>query len=288
MKKEFITYAQDLEDWILFCALNDVQNGFYVDVGANDPCFCSVTKAFYDMGWNGINIEPLKQEYDKLCLERPRDINLNIGAGAENASLEFFIQGMTYDPETARRLHDIDSIQKRTIPVRRLSDILNEHLKGENKTIHFLKIDVEGFERSVLEGMDFNKYRAWIIIIEATLPGTFIPCHDKWEDILLKNNYEVGFAYGINRYYVDKLLDRKRNKKINSGFAGFWIKIFTNKIEQKFFPENYSHIKKLIQLKSYMHGYTQYRNNLLSIIFRGIIAMYRGIKAAIKFLIRKP
>ena len=43
----FITYSQCLEDFILYCIFYDIDNGFYVDVGANDPNYISVTKAFY-------------------------------------------------------------------------------------------------------------------------------------------------------------------------------------------------------------------------------------------------
>ena len=31
--------------------------------------------------------------------------------------------------------------------------------------------------------------------------------HQNFEDILIKNNYEYIYTYGINRYYVDKNLD---------------------------------------------------------------------------------
>ena len=51
---------------------------------------------------------------------------------------------------------------------------------------------------------DWNEFRPWLYIIEATLPGTAIPCHDKWENILLDNDYLFAFQNGINRYYVDK------------------------------------------------------------------------------------
>ena len=40
------TYAQFLEDVILYRALRDVQNGFYIDVGAYRPEENSVTKLF--------------------------------------------------------------------------------------------------------------------------------------------------------------------------------------------------------------------------------------------------
>ncbi|MBQ3726857.1 MAG: FkbM family methyltransferase [Selenomonadaceae bacterium] len=73
-----------------------------------------------------------------------------------------------------------------------------------NQEIHFCKIDVEGYERQVLEGIkNWRKFRPWIFAMEATLPGTDIPCHDKWEDLLLKNDYLFAFQFSINRYYVD-------------------------------------------------------------------------------------
>jgi hypothetical protein len=55
----FISYAQNNEDVLLWRALGHVQDGFYIDVGASDPVEHSVTRAFYDAGWRGINIEPL-------------------------------------------------------------------------------------------------------------------------------------------------------------------------------------------------------------------------------------
>lgn len=40
------SYAQELEDLILYSVLRDVEHGFYIDVGANDPTDISVTKFF--------------------------------------------------------------------------------------------------------------------------------------------------------------------------------------------------------------------------------------------------
>jgi hypothetical protein len=44
----FISYAQNLEDVMLYRALKHVECGFYIDVGAQHPVIDSVTKAFYD------------------------------------------------------------------------------------------------------------------------------------------------------------------------------------------------------------------------------------------------
>jgi len=88
MKDRIISYSQDKEDLILLSFLEDIEKGFYVDIGANDPWTYSVTKLFYELGWNGINIEPLPDMYDKLCEDRPFDTNLNIGISNEEGFME--------------------------------------------------------------------------------------------------------------------------------------------------------------------------------------------------------
>jgi len=44
--------------------------GFYIDIGAFDPIYISVTKAFSMRGWKGINVEPL---LDKLIFANVSD-----------------------------------------------------------------------------------------------------------------------------------------------------------------------------------------------------------------------
>ena len=62
----FISYAQNYEDVTLYRALRGVARGFYIDVGANDPINDSVTCAFYQRGWRGINLEPSAQWHARL------------------------------------------------------------------------------------------------------------------------------------------------------------------------------------------------------------------------------
>ena len=91
----------------------------------------------------------------------------------------------------------------RATPVLTLTDVFHRYCEPR-QPIHFCKIDVEGFEREVLLGIkDWNEFRPWLFVMEATLPGTIIPCHDKWENILLENDYVFAFQNGINRYYID-------------------------------------------------------------------------------------
>ena len=73
-----ISYAQNFEDVMLWRALRDIPQGFYVDVGANDPVIDSVTRWFYQQGWHGINIEPVPHWHQRLQADRPLDINLQM------------------------------------------------------------------------------------------------------------------------------------------------------------------------------------------------------------------
>ena len=78
MTEAFVSYAQNFEDVMLWRALRDVPDGFYVDVGAASPRWGSVTLAFYEHGWHGINIEPDPVPFEALVEQRPRDLNLNV------------------------------------------------------------------------------------------------------------------------------------------------------------------------------------------------------------------
>ena len=53
-----ISYAQNFEDVLLWRALKQVRNGFYIDIGAQHPEHDSVSKLFYDHGWRGVHVEP--------------------------------------------------------------------------------------------------------------------------------------------------------------------------------------------------------------------------------------
>ena len=200
----FISYAQNFEDIILWRALKHVRNGFYIDVGANDPAIDSVTKSFYDQGWSGINIEPLISHHADLQQERPRDINLQCAAGEICGEIELWecdIRGWATSDKSVIALHEenghVGVFHK--VPVLPLSEICNANVKGE---IHFLKIDVEGFEKTVLEGMDFSHFRPWVLVLEATRPNSAEEVYDEWENIVLSNNYLFAYTDRLNRFYV--------------------------------------------------------------------------------------
>lgn len=203
----FYSYAQDSEDIVLFAVLQDVSNIFYIDVGANDPTYISVTKAFYERGGCGINIEPLRNMCQLLSEERPRDINLCIGIGAKEGEMELYCAGTasSFNADVIKNAN-LDCANRHRKKILTLTQVYEFYCK-EKQPIHFCKIDVEGYEREVLKGCSFDIFRPWIFVIESAEPGTTIPSQSKWEDILIRNGYKLGYETQINRYYFDERLD---------------------------------------------------------------------------------
>ena len=202
----FVSYAQNFEDVLLFRALGDVTPGFYIDVGASEPDTDSVTRAFYDRGWRGINVEPTEAAYQRLAAWRPRDVNLRLAAGAAPGTATFFSvedahSGLSsLDPAAAARYGAEGlAVQEVVVETRTLAAICREHAPA---VVHFLKIDVEGAERAVLEGADFTKCRPWIVLLEATEPNSTIPAHEGWEGLLLDAGYRFVWFDGLNRFYA--------------------------------------------------------------------------------------
>jgi FkbM family methyltransferase len=206
-----ISYSQNFEDVVLNRVFHNVKNGFYIDVGAWDPTSDSVTKHFYDKGWNGINIEPVKRFYDKFVEQRPRDINLNCVVSDTIGELLFKEYGdsglSTYNEQFLPEVVINMGFTKSEYLVRSttLATIIQSLDVSE---IHFLKIDVEGAEKDVLMGMDWVKMRPKVILLEAIRPKlseedmySFVPTWHEWEYILNENGYEFALFDGLNRFY---------------------------------------------------------------------------------------
>ncbi len=81
--------CSNFEDVMLWRVFNGIDSGFYIDVGAHDPSVDSVTLAFYERGWRGINIEPVNTCHERVAAHRPRDINLNVALGENSVNCRF-------------------------------------------------------------------------------------------------------------------------------------------------------------------------------------------------------
>jgi FkbM family methyltransferase len=203
---DFISYSANREDVLLDRLFREQKSGFYIDVGAAHPMFENDTKALYDRGWSGINIEPNKSFYDALAAERKRDRNLNLAVSDDSGELRFFeVVGTglsTCDPEEAGRAREKGfEIIERPIKTETLQNILS----AENPPrIDLLKIDVEGFEPNVIRSNDWNRFRPHVILAEATFPETPTRRPDVAGALLEKEGYRRVYFDGLNDYYLEK------------------------------------------------------------------------------------
>ena len=199
LREFFYSYAENFEDVVLSRVFKDQKWGFYIDAGANDPEMHSVTKHFYDRGWSGVNIEPHRGFYGRLCRERPRDVNLNVGLADQETTAPFFeeksgtgISSLTplfADWNIGREVED------RLIELTTLARVCEQYA---HRTIDFLKIDVEGVERPACEGGNWSKWRPRIVLIEANWPEYF----DDWDRWFKDRDYLFAYFDRINRFYV--------------------------------------------------------------------------------------
>lgn len=196
-----ISYAQMLEDVLLDRALRHVREGFYIDVGGYHPDRDSVTKHFYEQGWNGVNIEPGASYFPEFVRLRPRDINLHVAVSDHAGEATFYEmdQISTLETRFANR-HSEHLTGQYTVPLMTLAQICEQHAPND---IHFLKIDVEGHEAAVIRGADFARFRPWVMVIEAKEPNNLdASTHGEWEQMVLDAGYTFAHADILNRYYV--------------------------------------------------------------------------------------
>ena len=219
-----ITFSQNFEDVMLSRVFNKKSDGFYIDIGAHDPDELSVTKHFYNLGWNGINIEPVPKSFNKFIKKRKRDINLNIAVGSVEEIREFYsVNGYLKSGLDASALSsfckqnvidavrefdiDYETIEIKTKPLKEICDTYC------NKPIDFIKIDVEGFEADVIKGADLINYRPTIVLIEATKPNSNplniydlrkISTWDDYDKIIIRSDYDFVYFDGLNRFYLKR------------------------------------------------------------------------------------
>ena len=201
-----LSYAQNFEDVMIARLFDCDYRGFYIDIGAAHPEYLSVTRHFYDQGWSGINVEPSMYFYPLLRQDRPRDINLQCAIGnypgvATFYEIPMFAENSTLEADVAKRLVTTGLISEpHKVEVLRLADLCDIHAKG--RTIDFMKIDVEGGERGVLESGDWKRYRPRLLIVEATVANTREENWQDWEPILIDFDYHKVWFDGLNNFYL--------------------------------------------------------------------------------------
>ncbi len=144
--------------------------GFYIDVGCHQPILNNNTYRLYKRGWTGINIDLDFNTIDMFNFFRKKDLNIQAGISntEEEKNLYFFHNRSAIN--TLSEATGIKAKEVRKIQTTTLNKII-ENSRFKNIEIDYISIDVEGHELSVLEGLDFKKYKPKLVILEFIDPS---------------------------------------------------------------------------------------------------------------------
>lgn len=190
---------------MLWRALGHIPNGVYVDVGAQHPRIDSVSRAFYENGWRGTHVEPVAAFAEMLRADRPDETVLQLALGAQEGTLELNViahTGLSTAIQDYAERHQNErgyEVQRVTVPVLTLNAALRSL---EDTDVHWLKIDVEGFEEQVLRGWQSERLRPWVLVVEATIPNSPDTDYENWEPIVTAAGYRFVYFDGLNRFYI--------------------------------------------------------------------------------------
>ena len=169
IKSKKISYSQTGIDLILEKIFNHKNTGLYIDVGCNHPVYNNNTYNFYKKGWNGINIDVDSDSIKLFNYFRNKDLNINSAISSKIAEHKYYFFHSksplnTLDKSLAN-LHSVKPKEVRSINTTTLNNVF-ENSRFFNSKIDFLCIDVEGHELDVIKGLNLNKYRPNVIVVE--------------------------------------------------------------------------------------------------------------------------
>jgi FkbM family methyltransferase len=132
-----------------------------LDVGANDGRYGTILR---NLGYSGriVSFEPTSNAYSKLKTMSNKDILWEIAPriaiGNENSEIQINIAGNSLSSSVLTMLDthlkaapESAYVSSEIVKMSRLDTIAKTYIKSDTKSI-FLKIDVQGFEKQVLEG----------------------------------------------------------------------------------------------------------------------------------------
>jgi FkbM family methyltransferase len=187
--------------------------GVFIEIGSFDPILISNSYHFEKNGWDVYCFEANTQLIDRLKEERKNVYNYAV-YDEDNPSVEFNVvlsSGWTagfsaieidekHIQNVAKSNHTEFPITKIKVEQKKLNTILENELKHITK-IDVLALDVEGGELKCLMGLDFNKYRPYVILAENG--GGCKPYVEDITEHLQNNGYVLDLSLSYNLFFVD-------------------------------------------------------------------------------------
>jgi FkbM family methyltransferase len=151
------------------------QNGYCVEVGANNGVEASNTYYFEQLGWKGLCVEADPAMADDCRRNRPGFTTVHTAAvGPDRPETVTFqvvekntgLSALAFDDLHQSRIEMFTGgfeTKAVTVPAKTLDRILEEH---NAPALDFITIDVEGFEMEVLRGFTITRWKPKVVILE--------------------------------------------------------------------------------------------------------------------------
>jgi len=152
------------------------ENGFFIEAGANDGIRQSNTYLLEkDYGWTGLLVDPNPNMIKECALNRPNSIVEHYALVSSNYKKKSIIgdfNGCLMSSVHDENDWDNPFFHKQktfknliSVPAITLTKLLQKHNASK---VDFFSLDVEGYEISVLNGLDFSIFRPKYILIETS------------------------------------------------------------------------------------------------------------------------
>ena len=201
------------EDLFVYNYFSDLNKGFYIDIGCNQPKINSLTFLLHKKGWKGMNFDISERCINLYKFFRRNDSNLNISIGSikKKVNSYIFYENCTMNTVDEKfKKYTSKSVNKEPLIKEIQQTTLNQILSENSiKTIHYLNIDVEGYEMNVLKGFNIRKYNPNLVSIEIH-DEDCPPLQNNIYKYFIKNNYRLVSIYGWTYFF-----EKKRNSKIH-------------------------------------------------------------------------
>ncbi len=175
------------------------REGFFIDVGANQPKTGSQTWFLEEQGWRGILIEPQARLCEKLRAARPRSRVFQVACGAPGSPPEmpFYVAEIAGHSSLQKNLIDPSTryLETEMVKLMTLDAVLEE---AGNPAVDFVSIDVEGTQLEVLRGFNLRRHHPALLLIEDHLHHLRVHRH------LKREGYRLVKRTGLDNWYVPK------------------------------------------------------------------------------------
>ena len=210
-------FSQEGQDLYLFSLLskyilNNTNINFgFLDIGANHP-FINSNSALFELFPNMkiYAFEPQEKYLELWKNERPKSVFMNKVVGEKNSSIKLFIPKNESD---AYAFIDGGHSKIQDELVEKCVEMITlDHFMDSKKSTKFIcaSIDVEGYELEVLKGINLNKNRIGVLLLENNCKNIF--GDDNIRKFIINNDYRYIARIG---YYDDVFVSEDFFKNLN-------------------------------------------------------------------------